>query len=84
MNDAQLRFDDQPVKRLHVIDALNLALPFISNLPAQVEVQVEPRLAFALNGTAFDRGAQATPFARTRSGDLKLAFTQLDLAPYLG
>ena len=84
LNDAELRFDDQPVKRLHVIDALNLALPFISNLPAQVEVKVEPRLAFALNGTAFDSGARATPFARTRSRYLKLAFTQLDLAPYLG
>ena len=84
LSDAQLRFDDQPLKRVQVIDALSLALPFISNLPAQVEVKVEPRLAFKLNGTAFDSGAQATPFAQTRSGDLKLAFAQLDLAPYLG
>ena len=84
LSDAQLRFDDQPLQRVQVIDALSLALPFISNLPAQVEVKVEPRLAFKLNGTAFDSGAQATPFAQTRSGDLKLAFAQLDLAPYLG
>ena len=84
LSDAQLRFDDQPVKRVQVVDALHLALPFISNLPAQVEVKVEPRLAFKLNGTPFDSGAQATPFAQTRSGDLKLAFAQLDLAPYLG
>ncbi|HZT56753.1 MAG TPA: DUF748 domain-containing protein, partial [Burkholderiaceae bacterium] len=84
VRDAQLRFDDQPVRRVHAIDALHLALPFISNLPAQVEVKVEPRLAFKLNGTPFDSGAQATPFAQTRSGDLKLAFAELDLAPYLG
>ena len=83
VRDAQLRFDDQPVKRVQSIDALNLALPFISNLPAQVEIKVEPRLAFKLNGTPFDSGAQATPFAQTRSGDLKLAFAQLDLAPWL-
>ncbi|MEP7100578.1 MAG: DUF748 domain-containing protein, partial [Burkholderiales bacterium] len=51
VRDAQLRFDDQPVKRVQAIDALNLALPFISNLPAQVEIKVEPRLAFKLNGT---------------------------------
>jgi uncharacterized protein involved in outer membrane biogenesis len=84
VRDAQVRFDDQPFKRVQTIDALNLALPFISNLPAQVEIKVEPRLAFKLNGTPFDSGAQATPFAQTRSGDLKLAFAQLDLAPYLG
>lgn len=84
VRDAQLRFDDRPVKRVQVIDALNLALPFISNLPAQVEIKVEPRLAFKLNGTPFDSGAQATPFAHTRSGDLKLSMADLDLAPYLG
>ena len=84
VRDAQLRFDDQPAKRVQVVDALRLSLPFISNLPAQVEIEIAPRLAFKLNGTAFDSGAQATPFAQTRSGDLKFAFAQLDLAPYLG
>jgi uncharacterized protein involved in outer membrane biogenesis len=83
VRDAQLRFDDRPVQRVHNVDALQLTLPFISNLPAQVQVKVEPRLAFRLNGTPFDSGAQATPFAQTRAGDLKLAMTDLDLAPYL-
>jgi hypothetical protein len=83
VRDAQLRFDDQPVQRVHNVDALQLTLPFISNLPAQVQVKVEPRLAFRLNGTPFDSGAQATPFAQTKAGDLKLAMTDLDLAPYL-
>ena len=84
IRDAQLRFDDRPVKRVQMIEALNLALPFISNLPAQVDVKIEPRLAFKLNGTPFDSGAQATPFAQARNGDLKLAMADLDLAPYLG
>jgi len=84
VRDAQLRFDDRPVNRVHQVDALQLALPFISNLPAQVDIKVEPRLAFKLNGTPFDTGAQATPFAQTKSGDLKLAMADLDLVPYLG
>jgi Domain of Unknown Function (DUF748) len=82
VRDAELHFDDRPVKRVHKVEALYLALPFVSNLPAQVEIKVEPRLAFKLNGTAFDSGAQATPFAATRQGDLKLAFADLDLAPW--
>ena len=84
LRDALLLFDDRPVNRVHKIDTLHLALPFISNLPAEVQIKVEPRLAFRLNGTAFDSGAQATPFAQTKSGDLKLAMADLDLAPYLG
>ncbi|HWI12065.1 MAG TPA: DUF748 domain-containing protein [Burkholderiaceae bacterium] len=84
VRDAQLRFDDRPVNRVHQIEALQLTLPFISDLPAQVDIKVEPRLAFKLNGTPFDTGAQATPFAQTKSGDLKLAMADLDLGPYLG
>ena len=83
VRDAQLSFDDRPVSRVHKIEALQLALPFLSNLPAEVEVKVEPHLAFRLNGTPFDSGAQATPFAQTRSGVLKLTMADLDLAPYL-
>lgn len=84
VRDAQLRFDDQPVRRVHQVEALQLALPFVSNLPAEVEVKVEPRLAFKLNGTPFDSGAQATPFAPNKTGALTLRVADLDIAPYLG
>lgn len=84
VRNAQLRFDDQPAGRVHVVEALQITLPFLSNLPAEVEVKVEPRLAFKLNGTAFDSGAQATPFAQNKSGSLNLKMASLDLAPYLG
>ena len=84
VRDAQMTFDDRPVTRIHKVESLQLALPFLSNLPAEVEVKVEPHLAFRLNGAPFDSGAQATPFAQTRSGVLKLVMTDLDLAPYLG
>ena len=83
IRNAQLRFDDRPVGRVHKVESLDLSLPFISNLPAQVDVKVEPRLAFKLNGTAFDTGAQATPFAQTRSGTLNWKTSDLDLEPYL-
>ncbi|HWH84917.1 MAG TPA: DUF748 domain-containing protein, partial [Burkholderiaceae bacterium] len=40
LRDAQVRFDDRPVQRVHTVDALHLTLPFVSNLPAQVEIKV--------------------------------------------
>jgi hypothetical protein len=84
VSNASLRFDDQPVKQQHVLEALQLTLPFLANLPSHIAVKVEPRLAFTFNGTSFDTGAQALPFAQTRTAQLKLAMGDLDLSPYLG
>lgn len=80
---GELLFDDRPVQRQHRVESLQLALPFLSNLPADIEVQVEPRLAFKLNGAAFDSGAQAHPFTKDRDATLKLTIADLDLAPWL-
>jgi uncharacterized protein involved in outer membrane biogenesis len=84
VRDLQLRFDDKPTGRVHTLEALNLSLPFLSNLPAQVDVKVQPHLSFRLDGAAFDSAAQATPFARTNEGDLTLALSDLDVRPWLG
>ena len=84
LRNARMELNDLPMARIHKIEGIHLALPFLSNLPAQVDIKVEPRLAFRLNGTPFDTGAQATPFASTRAGELKFTMTALDLVPYLG
>jgi hypothetical protein len=84
VRDLTLRFDDRPEGRVHVVEALQLSLPFLSNLPAQVDVTVQPRLAFRLDGARFDSTAQATPFAAARHGAIKLALADLDLQPWLG
>lgn len=83
LSGGQVLFDDRPVQRQHKVEALQLTLPFLSNLPADIEVEVQPRLAFKLNGAAFDSGAQAHPFSDDRDATLKLAITNLDLAPWL-
>ena len=84
VHDLGLRFDDQPTGRVHVVDRFELSLPFLSNLPANVDVTVQPHLAFRLNGAAFDSAAQATPFAATDHARLKLTLADLDVRPYLG
>ncbi len=84
LRDGQVRFDDRPAGRVHEVDALQLSLPFASSLPAEVELEVEPHLSFRLNGTPFDSGAEATPFAPTKAGSLALKIDALDVGPYLG
>ena len=83
LRNARLRFDDRPAGVVHAVDALTLTLPFLSNLPGDVAVHTEPRLAFTLHGTRFDSGSQALPFAQTRSAKLTLAFQDFKLQPLL-
>ena len=84
VTDASVLFDDRPVQQQHRLEALHLGLPFLANLPSKIDVKVEPRLAFRFNGTPFDTGAQATPFAQTRQATLQLKMGELDLRPYIG
>jgi uncharacterized protein involved in outer membrane biogenesis len=85
LKDGLITVDDRAMAgRIHELKGLQISLPFLSNLPSEVEVKVTPRLAFKLHDAAFDSGAQATPFAQNRAADLKLAFTQVDMAPYFG
>jgi uncharacterized protein involved in outer membrane biogenesis len=79
--DGQVLFDDRPVKRQHKLTGLHLALPFLSTLPADVQVQVQPRLRGVLDGVAFDSQAEALPFADVSRGRLSLKLAGLDLAP---
>jgi uncharacterized protein involved in outer membrane biogenesis len=81
--EGQVLLNDQPVGRRHVLDALQLELPFLSLLDAHVDVHVEPHLSGRLNGVVFGSTAQALPFKQTRSAELDITVTGFELAPYL-
>ncbi len=81
VNGGAADFDDRAVDRTHTLRDLRLQIPFLSSFSADREVRVTPRLAFELNGSAFDSAAEATPFADNRHTDLNLRFQDFDLAP---
>src|SRR3989344_3578467 len=84
LTGGSIDFSDTAVDKTHEVRALALKVPFISTLPSQREVKVEPHLAFTLNGSRFDSSAQGTPFAQTGQADAQIRLDGLDLAPYLG
>ena len=71
-------------ERKHSVRAIELTLPFLSNLDAQRDVKASPRLAFELDGSKFDSAGDGTPFSETRKGDIHFKVLALNLAPYLG
>ncbi len=80
---GELTFEDQPVGVTHRIEAVELGVPFLSNLPSRRDVVTQPRLAFRLNGSAFDSSARTTPFAETQTTQARLNMPAFDVAPYL-
>ena len=82
LKGGQLDFADQPVGKTHTLRELNLAVPFLSNLPSKREVKTAPRLAFKLGGSSFDTAAVGTPFAQTRKTDATFKLSGFDLSPY--
>ncbi len=63
---GRIDFDDRPAKQKHVIADLDLGVPFVSNLPSQVETFVEPLLAMKVNDTPFALHGKARPFSTSR------------------
>lgn len=84
LTGGSIDFIDNTVSETHEVRALALKVPFISTLPSQREVKVEPHLAFTLDGSRFDSSAQGTPFAQTGKTDAQIRLDGLNLAPYLG
>jgi uncharacterized protein involved in outer membrane biogenesis len=76
-------FVDAPVNATHKVRDLELGVPFVSSLPSQREIKVEPHLAFTLDGSRFDSNAAATPFSERGAGEAKLKLDRFDVAPWL-
>ena len=55
--------------------------PSCPTCPIDLQVKVEPRLAFELNGAAFDNQGRSTPFAEGRASEFDIRFDALDLSP---
>ena len=79
--DGRVLFDDRPVARRHELADLHLALPYLSTLPADVQVTLQPHLSGKLDGVAFDSSAEALPFADDARARLAFTLQGLDLAP---
>lgn len=86
LSGGKLLFDDRPRGRVHAVEEINLGLPFVSSLPYQAEILVQPMFSARIDGSELRLDGQATPFADGRESELNLQLDGFDLAqlqPYL-
>lgn len=83
---GKIEFDDQPKGKVHSVSEVNLSLPFVSNLPYQADILVEPSFSATFNGSPLALTGRSKPFAASHESALDVDLEGFDLAglqPYL-
>ncbi len=79
VSDGQVRFDDQAFHEHHTIEQIEVGIPFIANLPADVEIYVQPLVRMVVDGSPFRLEGMAKPFAAVPDSMLDLKLKNLNL-----
>lgn len=86
ISGGRLSFTDEPAGVRHDVADLALALPFISSLPYQTDIFVEPAFSATIDGAPFVLKGKSKPFAVSRESELSFDLDGFDLtriSPYL-
>lgn len=76
--DAALEDDTR-----HTVRKLELAVPFISNIPYLADRYVTPKLSAAINGTVFSATGKLKPMSSSLETSAQLSLQELDIPYYL-
>ena len=82
LTDGAIEFDDRPDKTVHVVSDLQIGIPFISSLPSQIDINVQPHLKAKVSGTPIELLGETKPFEDTRETKLRIDIDELPLAKY--
>lgn len=88
INNIELRgggidFEDRVKNAAHRFTDLHIALPFLSNLPYEVEIFTQPAFAGVINGAPFSMLGESKPFYPTRQSEIDFNLPDIDLTHYL-
>jgi hypothetical protein len=88
LNNIQLAgghidFDDRPKHARHTVKDITLAIPFISNLPYDLDVYVKPAFHADVNGTPIALKGKTKPFSDSRETLVNLNVANFEILKYL-
>ncbi|HTS53165.1 MAG TPA: DUF748 domain-containing protein [Burkholderiales bacterium] len=81
--DGKVIFDDRPKKAQHAVTDINVAIPFLSNLPYTLNQYVVPSFSAKVNDTPIALNGRSKPFATPPEAQLDLNIYALDVPRYL-
>jgi len=82
VTDGRVDFDDQPERRQHAVTDIRLGIPFVSSLPSNVEINVQPAFSARVNGRPVAIAGETRPFEDTHATTLRVDLDALALPEY--
>lgn len=82
LTGGRVDFYDALLNTGHRITDIDIGVPFVSNLPSQVDIEVQPGFSAKVDGTPLAIGGSARPFRETREAAIGIDVDGLDLAKY--
>ncbi|MEN8231461.1 MAG: DUF748 domain-containing protein [Thermodesulfobacteriota bacterium] len=76
-------FLDEPKDTTHKVENLNLAIPFLSNVVHEVEINVQPAFSAIINDTPVNLTGRTIPFHDTRRTVFDIQVNNIDIPEYL-
>ena len=83
IHQGRIDYDDHVLKSRHTISDLDLSIPFLSNLPHDVEIFISPAFSAKVNGTPLAIKAKSKPFATSRDTSVQINLDGLSLPTYM-
>lgn len=83
LENGRIDFDDRPKKAQHTIADMNIGIPFLSNLPYDIDVYTQPSFSVKVNGTPIELTGRSKPFSNSRETSLDVNINKVELLKYL-
>ena len=83
VTNSTVNFEDRPTGKRHALSDIRLEIPFISNLPIDLDIKVEPAFGARLNGAPIEARGATTPFQDTLESSLNVRLNGIDIPTYL-
>lgn len=80
VEDGRIDFFDRVAGVEHHVEALRIGVPFVSNLPSQLAVDVEPLLDAQVDGSRLRLQGKTLPFQQGLRSSFDIEWERLDLA----
>jgi len=83
LRDGEVTIDDQLLGKQHKVEKIQINVPFIANLPSDVDVFVEPLLQMVIDGSPMRIAGVAKPFGVSHDSVVDLKLHRLNLPLYV-
>ena len=81
--DGKIDFDDRPEQTKHTISNIKIGVPFISSIPSQVDIKVQPGFSALINGSTLVIDGETKPFKDTLESQFHFNLNNLNIPKYL-